>query len=348
VNYLVWKTNVTKFNYETHDLSSINSIKLRVKPLNTFLERKWSFSEIMDVQHLLATATLTVIIVGLLGNLLSLSLFLRTSSSVNVLLSALAFVDFFLLSFSIPVFVIPNLDIWSDDPDGTNLSSYLAYILKFVYPTNLIFQTSSIYTMVVITIERWFVVNHPLKVSIWCTARTSRRAICCIFLFSTLYNVPRFFEYSMIYSKDGVVEYQRNLRDNSTYMIWYFTASYLLTHFVVPFGLILVLNCHVISAIVKMRKQRQSLTRQQIREQSTTVMLLVVIFIFAICNTLPFLLNLIECIKPNLFSDEDTAQLAFQLNDLSTLLVVFNSSSTWLVYIIFSKKYRQTAVRILW
>jgi hypothetical protein len=131
-------------------------------------------------------------------------------------------------------------------------------------------------------------------------------------------------------------------------MIAYFTSCFLATHFFIPFGLILILNCHVISSILKIRKERLSLTRQQVREQSTTVMLLVVTFIFAVCNTLPFLLNLAECVKPDLFSDEATATLAYQLNDLSTLLVVFNSSTTWIIYIIFSGKYRQTACRILW
>lgn len=77
-------------------------------------------------------------------------------------------------------------------------------------------------------------------------------------------------------------------------------------------------------------------------------MLLIVTFVFAGCNTLPFLLNLAECVKPDLFADENTATLAYQLNDLSTLLVVLNSSTTWIIYIIFSAKYRHTAAKILW
>lgn len=161
-----------------------------------------------------------------------------------------------------------------------------------------------------------------------------------------LINTVTFNRHPFSYTSSGTT-YERNLRDNHIYMIWYYTISYLATHFLLPFGFILVLNCHVISSILKLRKERLSLTRQQIREQSTTVMLLVVTLIFAACNTLPFLLNFAECIKPDLFVDEDTASLAFQLNDLSTLLVVLNSSTTWIVYIIFSAKYRHTAARIL-
>lgn len=152
---------------------------------------------------------------------------------------------------------------------------------------------------------------------------------------------------SFSYTEAGVT-FERDLRDNPTYVIGYFTIAYLATHFVIPFGMILVLNCHVIRSILKLRKERLSLTRQQIREQSTTLMLLIVTFVFAGCNTLPFLLNLAECVKPDLFSDEDTRIVAYQLNDLSTLLVVLNSSTTWIIYIIFSAKYRHTAAKILW
>ncbi|KAI6190188.1 FMRFamide receptor [Aphelenchoides bicaudatus] len=302
----------------------------------------------MDVQHLLASATLFIISIGILGNLLSLTLFLRHSSSVNVLLSALAFVDLCLLLFAIPVFVVPNLDIWTEDDTagGITQPTYLAYILKFVYPVNLIFQTCSIYVMVLITAERYIAVSKPLQVHIYCTARTSRRALLIIASLATIYNAPRFFEYSISYSS-GATYYERNLRDNPTYVIGYFTIAYLITHFVFPFGLILVLNCYVIRKILQLRKERLSLTRQQIREQSTTLMLLIVTFVFAGCNTLPFLLNLAECVKPDLFSDENTSTIAFQLNDLSTLLVVLNSSTTFIIYLIFSAKYRHTAAKIL-
>lgn len=76
-------------------------------------------------------------------------------------------------------------------------------------------------------------------------------------------------------------------------------------------------------------------------------MLLLVTLIFALCNTLPFLLNLAECFKPDLFEAESTSWIAYQLNDLSNLLVVFNSATTFIIYLAFSAKYRQRAAYIL-
>ncbi|TKR87097.1 hypothetical protein L596_011559 [Steinernema carpocapsae] len=299
----------------------------------------------MDSQQLMACATFGIALIGVAGNAVSFYMFSRPSmrcSSVNVLLSALSLVDLSLLILSIPVFVLPVLDVWESRETHVE---YLAYMLKYVYPVNLMMQTCSIYIMVLITVERWTAVCRPLQVRIWCTPRKSKTALMFIVLIAVLYNLIRFNEYDIATSDKGEVYYQRNLRDigqHPYYMIGYFTISYLLTHFLIPFGAIIVLNGHVCLSIFHFRRERQAMTRQQQREHKTTVMLLMVTVMFAVCNTLPFLLNLVECAKPDLFIAESTAAIAFQLNDISTLLVVLNSASTFAIYFMFSAKYRNT------
>ncbi|KAK0411753.1 hypothetical protein QR680_005823 [Steinernema hermaphroditum] len=301
----------------------------------------------MDSQQLMACATFGIALIGVVGNAVSFYMFSRPSmrcSSVNILLSALSLVDLSLLILAIPVFVLPVLDVWESRETHVE---YLAYMLKFVYPVNLMMQTCSIYIMVLITVERWTAVCRPLQVRIWCTPRKSKTALLLIGFFAVLYNLIRFNEYDITTTEKGEVYYQRNLRDiaqHPYYMIGYFTISYLLTHFLIPFGAIIVLNGHVCLSIFHFRRERQAMTRQQQREHKTTVMLLMVTVMFAVCNTLPFLLNLVECAKPDLFIAESTAAIAFQLNDISTLLVVLNSASTFAIYFMFSAKYRNTLI----
>ncbi|CAO4380198.1 Protein CBR-FRPR-18 [Caenorhabditis briggsae] len=303
----------------------------------------------MESQQLMACAILVIVLVGIFGNTLSFILFSRPhmrSSSVNVLLCALSFFDFSLLTLSIPIFVIPNLDLWADD---RSLSTYMAYILKMIYPINLMMQTCSVYIMVMITLERWVAVCRPLQVRVWCTPRKSRNAILVIIVSAFLYNFVRFFEYRFVATETGAI-YEKWLRDPGThrwYYVGYYTIMYIVTHFLVPFSVMAFANGHVIVAMCKLSQTRQMLTRQQQREQSTTVMLLIVTFVFAICNTLPFLLNVSESIFPTLFQDESTRGLAYWLNDLSNLLVVLNSGTTFIIYFTFSEKYRQTLIFIL-
>ncbi|CAI5451937.1 unnamed protein product [Caenorhabditis angaria] len=304
----------------------------------------------MESQQWMACAILAIVFIGIFGNILSFVLFSRPhmrSSSVNVLLCALSFFDCSLLIFSIPIFVVPNIDILESEQQHVQ---YMAYVLKLLYPTNLMMQTCSVYVMVMITLERWIAVCRPLQVRVWCTPKKSRNAILVIMISAFAYNFIRFFEYRFDYTEEGGAVYEIWLRDPAEhrwYYVGYYTILYIVTHFLVPFTVMAFANGHVIVAMCKVSKTRQMLTRQQRREQSTTVMLLIVTFIFALCNTLPFILNVTESIFPSLFTDESTRNLAYWLNDLSNLLVILNSATTFIVYFIFSEKYRQTLIFIL-
>nr|ACZ63485.1 npr-3 [Meloidogyne incognita] len=291
-------------------------------------------------RHLLASCTLAIIIFGCFGNILSALVFLQRTSSINILLTALSLIDFGLLLFAIPVFVLPNLQ------SGELLYSeqFQAIVVKFLYPVNLIFQTCSIYTIVLITAERYLAICRPLHVRSLCTPRTAKRSLFFILGFSIAYNIVRFWEYTLIESSDGSLSFQRNLRnpnDHPWYMLGYYSLLFLLSHFLLPFGTIISLNGLLAHRILNLRSIREQLTNKQLREHNTTAMLLLVTLSFALCNVLPFLLNLAECVQSDLFVNESTAATAFILNDLANFLVVLNSSTTWIYYAVFSAKYRE-------
>ncbi|KAL3120563.1 hypothetical protein niasHT_007855 [Heterodera trifolii] len=282
------------------------------------------------LRHALASSSLAMVVFGCFGNCLSASVFLRRKTSINILLSALAFVDIGLLLFAIPVFILPTLD-----RNGfVTFESVQAVIVKFLYPVNLMFQTWSIYTIVLITAERWLAICRPLHVRSLCTSRTAKWSLLFTASFSVLYNVVRFWEYSLNWTSDGQFVFKRNLRDSAEhplYVLWYYSMLFL-------FG-----NSSPPNSDGNTAPPQCSSGAFPIRchLSLSPFMLLLVTLTFALCNSLPFLLNLAECVKRDLFESERTAQMAYLLNDLANFLVILNSSTSWIFYTTFSAKFRE-------
>jgi hypothetical protein len=135
--------------------------------------------------------------------------------------------------------------------------------------------------------------------------------------------------------------FRRRLRDSSFYFAVYYTSLYLVSHFLAPFLLIAILNVFILLAIRRAHDQQKKLTYRQSQQRKTTQMIVVVTAVFGTCNTLPFVLNIWEALRPSLFDPDDVWQpIAFLMLDISNVLVVVNSATTVCLYLIYCRKYR--------
>ena len=78
-------------------------------------------------------------------------------------------------------------------------------------------------------------------------------------------------------------------------------------------------------------RERAQLTRSQRKEISLATMLMVVVFVFFVCNALALVVNVLEK-----FSVE-----IIVLNNLSNALVTLNSSVNFIIYCIFGEKFKR-------
>lgn len=219
-----------------------------------------------------------------------------------------------------------------------------------MYPFTLMAQSSSVWTFVAITVERWLAVCRPLKAISICTIGNAKKALIIIYISAIVYNLVRFGEYkletfsleprSSNVSVHYVVDSSPGLRANWYYNWIYFISLYLITHFVVPFSILLIFNFLMIFAILKAKAKRKHLSRKEITEYKTTVMMCVIVLVFLLCNSLPMILNVLEAFYPNLFLDPHTMVIGYMLNDICNLLVVINSTINFITYSVFSQKYR--------
>uniref|UniRef100_A0A914CDK9 G-protein coupled receptors family 1 profile domain-containing protein n=1 Tax=Acrobeloides nanus TaxID=290746 RepID=A0A914CDK9_9BILA len=274
---------------------------------------------------------------GAIMNTLSLIIFTSSSfrrRSINILLAGLSASDLCLLILAIPVFSLSQLQKvipgFSVQITGT--------ILVYAYPITLMAQTMSVWMLVSITIDRYLAVCHPFAVRIHCTITRAIITIVSIVIFSIGYNIIRFWEYTINtgenVSEDMVI--LGLLRENHWYMVLYQNIATSVTQFVVPLFILCVLNLQVARTILEATETRRDLVASEKREHKTAKMLLFVVIVFIFCYTLSFCLNVLEFFNPELFKQP----IGYLLNDINNILIVINSSSSFIFYCTYSSRYR--------
>lgn len=104
-----------------------------------------------------------------------------------------------------------------------------------------------------------------------------------------------------MYSEElGTLTQVATLRENEAYKEIYIWWMYLITHFVVPFLILILFNSKIAYALHRANRRRQDLSKQDVKQHKTTTMMIVVILIFLLCNTLAFTLNIVENTQPEL------------------------------------------------
>uniref|UniRef100_A0AC35FGP0 G-protein coupled receptors family 1 profile domain-containing protein n=1 Tax=Panagrolaimus sp. PS1159 TaxID=55785 RepID=A0AC35FGP0_9BILA len=92
----------------------------------------------------------------------------------------------------------------------------------------------------------------------------------------------------------------------------------------------------VAKTILEAGETRRELVASEKREHNTAKMMLFVVIVFLFCYTLSFCLNVLEIFNPELFRHP----IGFLLNDVNNILVVINSSSSFIFYTKYSSRYR--------
>ncbi|CAI2325225.1 unnamed protein product [Caenorhabditis sp. 36 PRJEB53466] len=302
--------------------------------------------ESMDFHKIMAFVYLPTILIGLMGNLLSLYAYSRPNrkSMVGFLLYSLSISDIFLLVFALPLFSIMYLPVWSDEEKGF----VVAYTAKYVYPLCMMAKTCSLYIMVLITIERWIAVCRPLEVQIWCRYTTSSYSIAAIIVFAVVLNFARFFEFKIEYVDEGHLLFRRELLDPEKhwwYFMFYFIILSIIFDYTLPFVVMFVANMRIIGELRRTKKERSLMTIQQQKEQNTTVMLLVVTIFFGFCHFFSMALKIAESFAGGFLTIQNI--YLEMLGEIFNYLIILHTASTFFIYYIFSEKFRQI-IQALW
>ncbi|KAE9550986.1 hypothetical protein FO519_005801 [Halicephalobus sp. NKZ332] len=297
---------------------------------------------------LLGVFALPLIFLGLLANAMSIRIFSHRymrQQPINWYLLILAISDFVILSSAFFVLSMPRLGEVLEFWKATSLS-YNATPIMYALMT--VAQTVSVWMTVAMSLHRFVGVCLPFKAATVLDTSNVKKLIATVLIFSFLFNTTKFFEvyiskvcFMIPINVELPFLQQTYLRENPLYRKIFYEWAYTLVMFVIPFSILIVVNTMVIVAIHRSRRVHAKLnvyddgTRKQelAKEISTSIMLVAIVLAFLTCNTLAFVINIME---------------KFEIRDLyvtfvpwSNILVMVQSSVNVCIYCLFSDKYKQ-------
>ncbi|KAL1131579.1 hypothetical protein AAG570_011193 [Ranatra chinensis] len=285
-------------------------------------------------------------ILGILGNVISMIILSRPQmrSSINYLLTGLARSDTVLILTSVFLFGLPPVYKYTRTPllFGYYFRVY-PLLSPVVYPLALIAQTVSVYLTLTVTLERFVAVCHPLRARSLCTYGRARLYVGLIIVFSTLYNLSRFWEVTLErrfdpeYNMTVYTPVASPLRNNQVYISLYIHWLYLLFIYFLPFSCLAILNSAIYRQVRRANKERQRLSRLQKKEIGLATMLLIVVVVFVLCNVLALVTNVLEAFYGIILD---------RMVKTSNLLVTINSSVNFVIYVIYGEKFKRVFLKL--
>ncbi|XP_064641248.1 FMRFamide receptor-like [Lineus longissimus] len=288
----------------------------------------------------------TLAILGIIGNILAITVLRhrRMRSSTSCYLIAQAVFDIIVLICSMLFFGLPVV--------STAYATLYPYLHPYAYPTSLTAQTGTIYTTVAFTVERYIAVCRPLQASKMCTPRRAIRVILLVTLCSILYNVPRMLEYRNSYNtnpatNETVASYETTaFGADPIFQKVYLSYMYVPVIFLIPFFILSVLNVFLVLAVKKSQRTRAEMNARTSRENNLTIMVIVVVLVFLICQILAMIDNIYLTTVPH--AQLMTNEYFIRFNGISTDMVCLNSAINFLLYCVFGNKFRKVFLHIYW
>ncbi|KAI0224058.1 FMRFamide receptor [Lamellibrachia satsuma] len=283
-------------------------------------------------------------LVGFVGNALSIAVLYRDSdrnNTTNWLLQTLAVVDTMYLVASVFIQTIKTLH---DHTDWVpKMHNVFVYMEPYVWAFASIVQTTTVWTVMLVTIDRYVAVCKPFQVQLRSLQR-AKMAFLGIVVAAILYNIPRFFEREMRLVSDqcgDVVKTKKSAMGESwIYFLVYKTVLYFMFRAFGPLLTLIVLNTTLMRALHTVRKKREKLTRNSQHRENMTLVLVIVVSVFFVCQIPDLTLRIIMTFVNLHVIDVDLTSLRY-VNAVTNMLLTINSSTNFLIYCLIGKKFRK-------
>ncbi|KRY56918.1 FMRFamide receptor [Trichinella britovi] len=255
--------------------------------------------------YLISVCGTAIALFGIIANITTALVLKRPKmrSPSNIYLNALAICDCFLLVTAVMLYSVEY--VYEYFENVLLYKMWYSYV-KYCYPLSNAAQTGSIYITVSVTFERYLAVVHPNRRKLKCQQSTTTPVIVAVVVFSIIFNFSKFFEIDIVeraecpnFSRLALVS--TPLLSDEIYRYVYTLWLSQLVQVLIPFFTLLIFNTAIaISARKQMHRERRLSTGQahlnEMKERSrdATVILIVVVLNFLICNSWGLVMTLME------------------------------------------------------
>ncbi|TRY61270.1 hypothetical protein TCAL_02155 [Tigriopus californicus] len=297
--------------------------------------------------------------IGIIGNVLSILVLTKRdldlkSSFVNLLITLCVFDIFFIVAVNL----FYSLPIHSRFYEV----EILPYMTPLLLPLIHIVLTGSVYSVVAVAVERYFIICNPFNIV---NQGRGFRYIILIVIFSTLYNLNKFFEVTVGYAtvtreywnvtsqsiqEENVTQAKvvvTSIRGNAEY-----TKIVIILNFIVMVVIpLMVLSiCHIFTfkAIHKTTHFHNAISSHQRRDNAMAMLFFFIILCFVICHSGKFTLNFFEMSRiATQEKDKEWPLWAFILARINHLMLVINSSVNFFIYCFRDARFRTALFSLL-
>ncbi|KAL3831820.1 hypothetical protein ACJMK2_023522, partial [Sinanodonta woodiana] len=261
----------------------------------TFMGNNMTQSELQDITIIYLYLGSTICALGMIFNILNLIVLTRSelNTSPYIYLTALSCTDMGLLSISFIHIVLAR---------GHNTFFWTLFNGYIFYPLSNIFYTSSIWTTVLLTVERFLIIYRPIKTQM--PLVKARIRVLSVILIACVVNIPRFLCFEI--GQSGSMYYTQGSSFRRSEIFYILGWLYAVLINFIPLIILSLVNTYLIYTVHYARRKREMLNLQNNQESEMqrdqrrlTITLISIIILFIIC------------IFPSAFAEEPIAYMLF-------------------------------------
>ena len=327
-------------------LNTSSPVFPRVPPLTRDVRELIAWMD-ETLPRLASTGAPVLIIMGLLGNILTIVVMRRPSmksASATVYLMALAIEDILLLGIGAGQWwLAATFRIYLVD-------QHRAFCKLMYFVSNFLMMTTT-WTVVFVTMQRLICVAFPFKAKALCTRKKAYVSLVALGVIMTIYHSYTFFSVDLVERRTitGAVHKQCGIRPSlMVFHFKYYNIATLMIQIVVPFVLLAIANVVIIVRVILARLRRgkmQSNSNDIVIDSEVKMMTLTLVsvsVIFLLLNsTMAF--SLMSFYIPFFKNTRDVKILLIlqTLNQFSTFFNAMNSAINFFLYCITGPTFRR-------